>query len=52
MSDIIIEDIDGNFVELNDKVDNAYIHTYIFITYYDTKHVRQPATAAGRLLNT
>jgi len=23
MSDIIIEDIDGNFVELNDKVDGA-----------------------------
>jgi len=25
LSDIIIEDIDGNFVELNDKVENAEI---------------------------
>jgi len=30
MSDIIIEDIDGNFVELNDKVENAGIKTEFY----------------------
>jgi len=36
MSDIIIEDIDGNFVELNDKVENAvqwHLHLVVLVAF-------------------